>query len=319
MSNYPFVPISSLGDDFVSSVRAKLTSQDACGPIFESFVLTIHPAVPVCHIPTLRKAYSGFWDDLSPGTSAELLLLMSAILYTSIANSSDLGTYAQASALYELYDQLARALDLTSYYVTPSPISIMLLQGVLIMNTFRASRLAPFIAFGFLPLAIRFAQSLHLHVDRNTGNDVDRNIQRRLWWHLVFLDVESTIASGLPAIISTASHTTNMPSITGSDTIVGNGERIPPMTIAMQGHWEWAHRMQIWHEQKPGQREIVHFGTVIENLRQMIGEESESEWARVYLEVLIDRAYCMLGLRFWQLDLFKGMNCHSEVVRYVDF
>lgn len=320
MFNYPFVPISSLGDNVVSSARAKLASENVFRPIFESFVITIHPAVPVCHVPTLRKTYSDFWDDFSPGTPAELLLLVSAILYTSMANSSDLGTYAQASALYELYEQLERGLDLTSYYVTPSPIAIMLLQGLLIMNTFRASHLAPFTAFGFLPLAIRFAQSLRLHIDRNTGNDLDRNIQRRLWWHLLFLDVESTIASGLPAIISSVSYTTNMPSITGSDTIVENGEKtLSPIMIAMQGHREWAYRMQIWYERKPEQHEIMRFGRVIEGLLKMVGEDSESEWAHVYLQILIDRAYCMLGLRFWQLDLFMGMDCHSEVVKYVGF
>jgi Fungal specific transcription factor domain len=318
ISSYPFVPISSLGDAFVSSVWTKLPSQDGCEPLFESFVLTTHHVIPVCHIPTLRKVYLEFWDDLSPNTSAELLLLVLAILYTGIANSSGLDTSAQSSAFCELYDELARALDLSSYYVTPSPSSIMLLQGLLIMNTFRAGHLAPFTAFGFLPLAIRFAQSLRLHVDQNTGNDVDQDVQRRLWWHLVFLDVESTIASGLPAIISSGSHTAKVPSITWSDPVVGSEENnLSPMMVAMQGHWEWAHRMQIWYERKPEQHEIISFGRVIENLPKIASEGYESEWARVYLQMLIDRAYCMLGLRFWQLDLFKGMDCHSEVVKYV--
>ena len=140
----------------------------------------------------------------------------------------------------------------------------------------------------------------------------------RLWWHLVFLDVESTIASGLPAIISSGSHNTNMPSIAWSDTVVGDeGNTLSSMMIAMQGHREWAYRMQIWYERKPQQHEIAYFNKIIDSLLKMVGDDHESEWARVYLEMLVDRAYCMLGLRFWQLDLFKGMDCHSEVVRYV--
>ncbi|OKL59148.1 hypothetical protein UA08_05720 [Talaromyces atroroseus] len=316
ISDYPFVPISSLGDAVVSSVWTKLPSRDGCKSVFESFVLTIHPIIPVCHIPTLRKVYSKFWDDLSPNTSAELLLLVLAILYTNVANSSDSEASIQSSAIHELYDELAHALDLSSYYVTQSPSSIMLLQGFLIMNTFRAGHLAPFTAFGFLPITIRFAQSLRLHVDQNTESDVDRDVQRRLWWHLVFLDVESTIASGLPAIISSVSFTTKIPSITWDDAAVGSeANNLSPMMIAMQGHWEWACRMQIWYERKPEQHEITYFGRVMENLLKMLGESGEDEWARVYLQMLIDRAYCMLGLRFWQLDLFKGMDCHSEIVR----
>lgn len=316
--NYPFVPINSLGDAFVSSVFFKLPSQDECQPLFEHFILTIHPTIPVCSIPTLRTTYSKFWSDLSPNTSAEVLLMVSAILYTSTSNSTGLETNPRSLALYELYSELARALDLSSYYATPSPSSIMLLQGVVIMNTFRAGHLAPFTAFGFLPLAIRFAQFLRLHVDQTTGSDVDRDVQRRLWWHLVFLDVESTIASGLPAIISSGSHTTNMPSIAWSDAVVGDeGNTLSSMMIAMQGHREWAYRMQIWYERKPGQNEIAYFNKIIDSLLKMVGDDHESEWARVYLEMLVDRAYCMLGLRFWQLDLFKGMDCHSEVMRYV--
>lgn len=316
--DYPFVPISSLGDAFVSSIFFKLPSQDECQPLFEHFVLTIHPTIPVCSIPTIQTAYSNFWNDLSPNTSAEVLLLVSAILYTSTSNSTGLEMNPRSSALFELYSELARALDLSSYYATPSPSSTMLLQGVVIMNTFRAGHLAPFTAFGFLPLAIRFAQSLRLHADQTTGSDMDRDVQRRLWWHLVFLDVESTVASGLPAIIYSGSHTTNMTSIAWSDAVVGGeGNTLSSMVVAMQGHREWAYRMQIWYERKPEQHEIAYFNKIIDSLLKMVGDDYESEWARVYLEMLVDRAYCMLGLRFWQLDLFKGMNCHSEVMRYV--
>ncbi|RFU29504.1 hypothetical protein B7463_g6843, partial [Scytalidium lignicola] len=315
-SDYPFIPISSFGEAFLSTIWAKLPPQDICQPFFESFTITIHPAIPVFHIPALRQAYSKFWDNLSPGTSAERLLLILAILYTGAANSSSLESSGQSSVIYELYDELAQKLDISSYYVTPSPSSIMLLQGILIMNTFRASHLAPFTAYGLLPWSIRFAQSLQLHVSQNIRNDVDKEAHRRLWWHLVYLDVESTIATGLPAIIFSGSHTTEKPSIISDDTIMRSEANAPsPMMVAMQGHWEWAHRMQIWFERKPEQHEIIHFSRVIENLLKIIGEGTESEWAHVYLEMLIDRAYCMLGLRFWQLDLFKRMDCRSEVVR----
>lgn len=274
---------------------------------------TVHPAIPVCHLPTVLQAYARLWEDLSPGTSAELLVLILAVVCTGAAT---LGI-GQSSVLYEMYSELAHEIDISSYYATPSPSSIMLLQGVVIMNTFRASYLPPFTAYGFLPLAIRFAQSLRLHIDQNAENDIDREVQRRLWWYLVYLDKESTIASGLPAIIWSGSHTTRRPSILWSDATQEYETNTPsPMMIAMHGHWEWAYCMQIWFERKPEQHEIVHFNQIIENLLRMIGDSRESEWTHIYLQMLIDRAYCMLGLRFWKLDLFKGIDCHSEIVRY---
>jgi hypothetical protein len=232
------------------------------------------------------------------------------MLHTGAANVNPSEPNGDSSLLLELYDELERAFDISTYYVTSSPSSLMILQGILIMNTFRASHHAPFTAFGFLPLAIRFAQSLRLHID--STNTSDQEVRRRLWWHLVFLDVESTVASGLPAITRSGGHTVQMPSLLSNSTAMGGPSA---MMVAMQGHWEWANRMQIWYEKKPEQHEIVHFGRIIENLFEMIRDDGESEWARINLKILIDRAYCMLGLRFWQLEQFSGTSCHGEVVR----
>jgi hypothetical protein len=190
----------------------------------------------------------------------------------------------------------------------------MLLQGVLIMNTFRAGHHAPFAAYGFLPTTIRFAQAMRLHIDCNTTPT--QEARRRLWWHLVFLDVESTIASGLPAIINPGVHTVQLPSVfCDYSTTECESDTPSAMMIAMQGHWEWANRMQIWYGKKPEQHEIVHFSKIIERLFETIGEDKESQWASIYLKLLVDRAYCMLGLRFWQLDQFSGTGCNSEVVK----
>ena len=41
---------------------------------------------------------------------------------------------------------------------------------------------------------------------------------------------------------------------------------------------------------------------VIENLLGLISDCEENEWPRTFLKMQINRAYCMLALRFWQLD-----------------
>lgn len=236
------------------------------------------------------------------------------MLHTGSANATPCESNGHSLPLLELYNELERAFDISTYYITSSPTSLMILQGILIMNTFRASYHAPFTAYGFLPLAIRFAQALRLHIDSKKTED--QEVRRRLWWHLIFLDVESTIASGLPAIIRSGGHTVQIPSLLSDSTAIGGQPNSQlAMMAAMQGHWQWANHMQIWYEKKPEQHEIIQFGQIIEHLLETIKEARDSEWARIYLKMLIDRAYCMLGLRFWQLEQFGGTSCHSEVVR----
>ncbi|KAL1969095.1 hypothetical protein VTN77DRAFT_349 [Rasamsonia byssochlamydoides] len=175
------------------------------------------------------------------------------------------------------------------------------------MNTFRISQLASFSAYGFLPLAIRFAQSLRLHADQGIGNPIDLEVQRRLWWHLLFLDVESTIASGLHFIIRPDGYTTRLPSVISDAPSLEDSESLghsgispnmSPMMVAMQGHWLWATRMQTWFERMPHRDEVTHFSHLIEQLMESIRDCEENEWPLTYLKLQIDRAYCMLGLRF---------------------
>ncbi|KAF4625947.1 hypothetical protein G7Y89_g12215 [Cudoniella acicularis] len=317
---YPYIPLSSLGDRFTSLLFSKLPAQEECHHFFENYCRTIHPLLPVCHLPSLVQTHGDFWDNLSLDTSAELVLLVLSVLYTGATNSNTPQDLEGSLVLRELYDEATRILDFSSYYVTSSPSSMQLLQSILIMNTFKASQIAPFTAFGFLPSAIRFAQSLRLHVGQEVGDPTERETRRQIWWHLIFLDVESTIANGLQVIIRPDAHTIESPSSFYSLAISGDQGISPysafsPVMRAMCGHWELARCMQKWFERMPQQDEIVHFSKFIRQLIIGTSENEEGRWARIYLEMQIDRAYCMVGLRFWQLDQFTGTTCHSEVIR----
>jgi len=269
-------------------------------------------------MPTLKLQYLEFWDTLSPMTPVESLVHMAAILYTGAASSTI--NISQATTLNKLYDEIISVIDISTYFIRDSQTAILMLQGYLIFSTFKASQLAPFSAYGFLPQAIRFGQSLRLHTDSHTGGSIEIEVRRRLWWHLMFLDVESTIATGLPGIIHTDGYTTQLPSIL-YDTSISNphqsegNSNFDPIMIAMQGQWQWTYRMQTWFEKTPDQEVVHNFTGLIEDLLILIPKtDPDTEWPRTYLKLQTDRAYCMLGLRFWQLDQFKGTSCNSEVV-----
>jgi len=301
-----------------------MPSRETCRPFFENFLANIFPIVPVCNPRALRQQYGDFWSNLRPSSSAESLALILAVLYTGAANSS-VADIESCSTLLRFWEKIFNTIDFAGYHARNVTASLNILQSYIIMNTFRASHLSPYSAFGFLPTTIRFAQSLRLHAEKKTGDAVCLETRRRLWWHLLFLDVESTIATGLPPIIHRSRYTTQLPSCPSKKDSNLQGispsdlEDFSPITIAMQGHYEWTNRMQTWFEILPSQDEVTEFKALITNLLNLIPdtEQAENEWARTYLKMQIDRAYCMLGLRFWQLDQYKGTGCHSEVVECV--
>lgn len=297
-------------------------SQDMCQPFFDNFLVSVHSAVPICHKPTLRREYTEFWQNLSPDTPVESLVQILGVLYTGAANSTSVDDIAQSMSLYCIYEEIFRLVDLSAFY--PSRSSLQLLQGFVLLNTFRACQFPPFSAFGFLPQAIRFGQSLRLHVDLEQGDPVQIDVRRRLWWHLVFLDIESTIASGLQGVIRSDGHNVKLPRIVCDegdleDDVFPRSSRTAnqalPMMLAMHGQRLWAQSMQKWSEALSDEEEVLNFKRRIEHLLESLGQSQEDEWPCTYLNMLIDRAYCMLGLRFWQLEQFKGTDCQSEVVR----
>lgn len=318
------IPVRALGEKFLFAMTNKLPSRGVCQPYFDSFLMGVHPIVPVCHVPTLRQEYCDFWTNLSPSMSVETLVLVLAVLYTGAANITPMEA-DQSSTFLRLYEEIFCMIDISLYQVRNVEAAIQLLQGHLIMNTYKASNLAPFSAFGFMPQTIRYAQSLRLHVEPKTGTTVEQEVRRRLWWHLVFLDMESIIASGLPPIIRPDRYTTQMPSLLYDHAISDcpTGSAVPrpgdfsPIMIAMQGHFQWAHQMQLWFEHLPSQEEVLKFKSLIDNLMLLIpdNESTENAWARMYLRMQVDRAYCMLGLRFWQLDKYEKTGCQSEVLK----
>ena len=163
------------------SMCSKLPPPEICALSFESYVSSIHSIISICHAPSLRESYLDFWLNLSGYTSPELLVLILSALYTGGANNKSQLQLGHVLALLELYDELMRAFDINAYYFTQSPRSIQLLQGYVIMNTFRASQLAPFGAFSFLPFAIRSAQTLQLHRKSKVGNQIEIEVGHRLW------------------------------------------------------------------------------------------------------------------------------------------
>ena len=78
-----------------------------------------------------------------------------------------------------------------------------------------------------------------MHLDKKTRNTIDLEIQRRLWWHLIYLDAEAALLTGLPILIHEDDYTTCMPSEADDSSIdrypvSPNGNLTFPMMVAMK-------------------------------------------------------------------------------------
>ncbi|CAD6453186.1 fec3e051-039a-4079-a834-5caa60890a0e [Sclerotinia trifoliorum] len=303
------------GDDFISYFRTQLPAREVCDHFLDIF-LEIQSTVPICHIDTLRDDYANLWTDTPPDTPVESALLMLAVLHCGAANSTI--NISQSSTLHDLYEQLLDIVALPTYQIHRRSSAIKLLQAYLLVNTFRARTLSSPFAYGFLSPAIRIAHSLYLHSEKPYHTfEVQNEVEKRIWWHLLFLDLQSTIATGARSLIPRNGYTTSIS--LPIDKIVGhapNQSPTLPMIIAFQGQCQWVHHMRNWIRDMPNQEDLILFVKTMENLRDILPEGNvENVGPRAYLNLLIDETYCLLGLNFCEARQLEDTRWRHNIVR----
>lgn len=282
--------------------------------MLESYVLNCHWLVPVCDIPALKGIFELPWFQIVEQVTVETMVLICAVLYAASSTSPESSHTCHAPTFLSLFQDLTRQLEFCDYFIA-SP-SIPLLQGYIIFHTFRACHLAPFAAFGFLPQAIRFAQMLGLHQDQEGLHRSERELRRRTWWHLVFLDVEASVSNGLQNIIRPCGHNLPLPVLIPEDLgFAETDQDRSAAAISIQGHWLFAQEIHKWEKQQPSHDDILGFGNMVQSLISRIGGDSTmARWGRQFLQLQIHRAYCIAGLQFWKIGKFKRASCRNEVV-----
>lgn len=190
-----------------------LPTRPVCDVLLRSFLVGIRPIHPLIHVPTFRKNYDGFWHWCRNKTTLlpdEKLLedptffaLLFAVLYCgAIAAPPSLWS---ATALQELNrDTLIE--QLRSSHHTALRVCQHLRRPT--FNTLVASLLGNSCAepddeqverLAFVSMVVRMAQSMGLHRG-GTAYHLDAvtlEMRRRVWWHIVWLDVQASAMNGL--------------------------------------------------------------------------------------------------------------------------
>lgn len=275
-------------------IMQSLPPHEECWRLYQAFKLRVHPVVPIIHLPTLESLILEFWNDFPFTMHGDTLALLLAVTYCGLISLGDDQYPDLSDSLYSSYEKLIQSYDFPTDF---SKSTLPRLQSYVLVGTCRASQTEPIASFGFLPSTVRIAQALKLHIESKSENPIDLEIRRRLWWHLIYLDVEASLPSGLPNLIHSDDYTTEMPSEIRDDAIgevsVHHKENIKsPMMIAMNSRYHWALQMRKWRKRPPKDDELQRFEKKINDLQFSIPDTTHNNGPRVYVSLQIDRAVC---------------------------
>ena len=183
-----------------------------CDALLQSFSINVHPIVPLVHFSTLQKDYNNFWQwcrnsDISQpdnkllGDPTFLCLLFSTLYCGAITALPALWTVGslegsrKGTLVEQLQDLHSASLKACDYLRHPT---FFTLVSTLLAHSCSEPDIEPSEELSFLSSVVRSAQSMGLHHDGTVfGLDtVTCELRRRVWWHIVWLDVQASILHG---------------------------------------------------------------------------------------------------------------------------
>lgn len=193
-----------------------LPTRPAADALVQSFFVSVYPIHSVVDTLTFQSDYEVFWAWARSGklyTPPRLVedptftCLLFAVLYAGASGISslrwtdgppNLRYLDRETTVSKLKSACADSLAACRHSEHPT---LNTLVGSILLHTFTKIQTSTEDAL-FVATAIRLAQSMGLHQENNMPNlDSTREQRRQIWWHLVWLDVQSSLASGLPTCL----------------------------------------------------------------------------------------------------------------------
>ncbi|KAJ5574261.1 uncharacterized protein N7459_008688 [Penicillium hispanicum] len=261
----------------------------------QSFLVGVHPLCPLVDVPAFQVKYQDFWrrcEESSLFQSPELVedptfsCLLWAILYTGASVALD-ATWTSAlkdlnrtETVRQLRTSYSDGLNACRH--TEHPTLNTLIASMLVYHFMPQEALGSSL---FVVTTCRLAQSMGLHQDDLPGSRIPQKYQRRVWWYIIWLDVQTSLASGLPTCCGeTADRVQMVSSFKDSVKDESNRSMLPDtssssdISVIMQyaiGRYETArlqgrliHRIQSAHALS--QQTIAEIITMIKELRLTI-------------------------------------------------
>jgi len=197
-------------------LRRHVPSNSQSNVLIRCWLSGVHPLLPIL-IPTeIQKMHETFWSQYDLNAADTLgfrdlgsAALMYAVWYAGSLSLSLEGfkrwfpgtTRAKLSA--RLHDQVVFALHLADFSRNTT---LHTLAAFIIICSLPTSEEDPTQASLYLQLIVRLSLTMGLHREPTLFNMpvAEEGMRRRLWWHVIQLDVSQVVASGYPSLVSEA-------------------------------------------------------------------------------------------------------------------
>lgn len=114
-------------------------------------------------------------------------------------DSSVLGGLDPKKAITQFKNACSDSLSACRYLEHPT---LNTLVGSILLHTFKQTESSTQDAL-FIATTIRLAQGMGLHRENNLPDlDSTKEQRRQIWWHLVWLDIQTSLANGLPTCLA---------------------------------------------------------------------------------------------------------------------
>ncbi|TVY66027.1 Bikaverin cluster transcription factor bik5 [Fusarium oxysporum f. sp. cubense] len=254
-SNGTPAPLSHLGFVFGSAEFAK--ALDGLNPmpsqmlfIWQTYVENVDPFIKVLHTPAIENIVKQLKGNFSScGHNVEALLF--AICLAAIASMDEktvsFNFNTPREQLLQRYQfgteqALARANFLTTKDIT-------ILQALVIYLSLLPNIGAQDKVWPLTGLLLRLAKSVCLHRegDPHQYNQLEREIRRRLWWHICFIDSSSRRADAQDLSITPASFSTGLPTNSNDVDLDSSTTQIPNPNQGSTGVTLCLIRCELWY------------------------------------------------------------------------
>ncbi|KIR31795.1 hypothetical protein I352_05790 [Cryptococcus deuterogattii MMRL2647] len=207
----------SWGPTRLAKLLQPFPSKPVCDHLFRAFMDYIHPLIPLMHIPSFESAYEEFWSwrltrpsqDISQSIlhrNPSFLPLLISVLSAGSITIHEPWSDRVGQKLRGLIPEALRVIGFPYY---PSVYSLM---AYILANSTLIREEDAFSSCSFVAVALRVAQSMGFHRDGTEFelDPISTEERRRVWWHLMHLDTMTSIAQGLPGIMSSSRCTTQV-------------------------------------------------------------------------------------------------------------
>ncbi|KAJ5805532.1 uncharacterized protein N7503_003134 [Penicillium pulvis] len=240
-------PNQDMADDCMAIVRESLPSLAISDALVRSFMISVQPIITVVNSFVFYMTYDDFWEGINSKEDkvpARLVFdptwfcAFQALLFAGAAAAPDAFwksdvmkeyPYTRKEAMAIFQDTTTRSLEACEHEEHPTMYS---LAASILLHHFTEH--TPLKSALFVSQAIRLAQSMGIDDDDKKTLANLGDMPRLVWWHLVSLDMQISLSSGLLPCLSRKTLENKRPPVKQS---VDESEHPPSLIMAYSSCW----------------------------------------------------------------------------------